>query len=261
MSKKEKEHDLGVATEPAKNPLDNFMPIGFEKRSKEHAPKIHQNSIDFGECSFDNYLGKLKKVMPTIKENTYLTAVGFTAPFDYGKFPNLTDFLKYFTKSAYQRELMGRELMYLYEPKIQATIKDTSTRSVEHASKIKDSGARTEFSTGAVRDMQSGKGRRDLLPMRAMIELSKHFEEGSKKYGDRNWEKGIELHAFVSSSMNHLFKFMIGETDEPHLTAAAWNIMCLLDTIIRIKEGKLPSSINTLPFDIETINLHWREND
>ena len=30
---------------------------------------------------------------------------------------------------------------------------------------IKDSGARTEFSTGAVRDIQEGKGRCDLLPL------------------------------------------------------------------------------------------------
>ena len=29
---------------------------------------------------------------------------------------------------------------------------------------IKDSGERTQFSTGAVRDMHEGKGRMDLLP-------------------------------------------------------------------------------------------------
>ena len=31
---------------------------------------------------------------------------------------------------------------------------------------IKDSGNRTEFATGAVRDIQVGKGRCDLLPLR-----------------------------------------------------------------------------------------------
>lgn len=44
---------------------------------------------------------------------------------------------------------------------------------------IKDSGERTEFGTGAVRDMHSGKGRMDLLPWEALIEVSKHCEEGA----------------------------------------------------------------------------------
>lgn len=38
-------------------------------------------------------------------------------------------------------------------------------------SHILDSGERTEFSTGAVRDMKSGKGRCDLLPLQLLPEL------------------------------------------------------------------------------------------
>ena len=37
---------------------------------------------------------------------------------------------------------------------------------------IKDSGERTEFSTGAVRDMQGGKGDMLSLPMDALLRLS-----------------------------------------------------------------------------------------
>ena len=40
---------------------------------------------------------------------------------------------------------------------------------------IKDSGQRTEFSTGAVRDMHEGKGRMDLLPLTAIIVNSKRL--------------------------------------------------------------------------------------
>ena len=54
---------------------------------------------------------------------------------------------------------------------------------------IKDSGERTEFSSGAVRDMHAGKGRMDLLPLTAIIELSKHCEEGAMKYGEHNVDK------------------------------------------------------------------------
>ena len=95
---------------------------------------------------------------------------------------------------------------------------------------IKDSGERTQFydSNGnptAVRDMHTGKGRMDLLPWEAIIEVSKHCEEGALKYGERNCEKGIPIHSLCDSAMRHLAKYMIGMDDEPHLRAAAWNIL------------------------------------
>jgi len=49
-------------------------------------------------------------------------------------------------------------------------------------SELKDSGARREFSTGAVRDISEGKGRCDLLPLDSVANMSdeydilKHFE-------------------------------------------------------------------------------------
>ena len=80
---------------------------------------------------------------------------------------------------------------------------------------IKDSGERTEFGTGAVRDMHSGKGRMDLLPWEALIEVSKHCEEGALKYGERNCEKGIPIHSLIDSAFRHLAKYMMGMDDDP----------------------------------------------
>lgn len=96
--------------------------------------------------------------------------------------------------------------------------------------RIKDSGDRTEFTTGAVRDMHLGKGRCDLLPPLALLRLAKHFEAGAIKYGDRNWEKGIPCHSFLDSALRHIFKYMAGYNDEDHLIAALWNIACLAET-------------------------------
>ncbi len=96
--------------------------------------------------------------------------------------------------------------------------------------KIADSGDRHKFKSGAVRDMQEGKGRCDLLPPLALLRLAKHFEAGAVKYGDRNWEKGIPINSFIDSALRHLFKYMAGEKDEDHLVAAAWNLMCALET-------------------------------
>ena len=89
---------------------------------------------------------------------------------------------------------------------------------------IKDSGDRTQFETGAVRDMSAGKGRMDLVPWNVIIRLSKHYEAGAKKYEERNWEKGVPSHSFLDSAFRHLAKYADGQKDEDHLIAAIWNL-------------------------------------
>lgn len=111
--------------------------------------------------------------------------------------------------------------------------------------KIKDSGERTEFESGAVRDMKKGVGRMDLLPACAVIRLSKHFEAGAVKYDDRNWEKGIPIHSFIDSALRHLMKYLDGQDDEDHLCAAAWNCMCAMWTEEKLPEMQdIPARMN-----------------
>lgn len=106
---------------------------------------------------------------------------------------------------------------------------------------IKDSGNRTKFSTGSVRDCKRGVGRMDLLPMTALIELSKHCENGALKYGEHNVDKGIPQHSFCDSAMRHLVKYMRGDTDENHIRAAAWNIMWALEqSVTRLELIDIP---------------------
>ena len=111
---------------------------------------------------------------------------------------------------------------------------------------VKDSGQRQEFTTGAQRDTQEGKGRFDLLPVHAITRLAQHFENGAKKYNDNNWRKGIPLNRYLDSACRHLFKFMDGERDEDHAIAAAWNILCLIETEYMINQGILPKELDTL---------------
>ena len=175
-----------------------------------------------------------------------------------------------------------------------ANYTDTCKRCVESgtfggyrekdAPTILDSGERREFETGAVRDIQEGKGRCDLLPLmqvaetigmigepneviqaislyqteggveflkkaitdflgeigwtipHAMIEVSKHFEAGCQKYGERNWEKGIPEHCYIDSAIRHYLKWRDGMTDEPHDRAVVWNLLCLWWTHENITE-------------------------
>lgn len=166
---------------------------------------------------------------------------------------------------------------------------------LDNTPSIRDSGARTEFPTGAVRDIQEGKGRCDLLPLdvvaecysfgwpedctgtvfadlylftktgnsdhlyrvltavepfKAMsdmfLEVAKHFEEGAKKYGEHNWQKGIPLPRYIDSAVRHYLKWLRGDKDEPHDRAFCWNIMCAIWTC------KHKPELNTYRKDVES---------
>lgn len=141
---------------------------------------------------------------------------------------------------------------------------------------IKDSGDRRTFETGAVRDMQEGKGRCDLMPLQVVARLldvrtgdyivkaiaaftekrdtkclyaallsfahlafrgqietmildtAKHFEEGAKKYGENNWQKGLPVNCYADSALRHYYKWRRGDKDENHDRAFVWNIMCCI---------------------------------
>ena len=111
---------------------------------------------------------------------------------------------------------------------------------------IKDSGNRREFNTGAVRDIQAGKGRMDLLPWAAVMEVSKHCEAGAIKYGEHNVDRGIPTHSLCDSAARHLAKYFDGQCDEQHLLAAAWNLLWAIQM-----ELKYP----------ELVDTPWRKQD
>jgi hypothetical protein len=106
---------------------------------------------------------------------------------------------------------------------------------------IKDSGDRRVFASGAMRDMSGGdgteqKGDMALLPWAAIMEVSKHCENGAKKYGRHNVDKGIPTSSLLDSAARHLAKHLDGWTDEPHLLACAWNVLWAIQTTIKHPE-------------------------
>ena len=60
----------------------------------------------------------------------------------------------------------------------------------------------------------------------SMLELSKHFAEGMKKYGKDNWKKGIPISSYMDSGIRHYLKVKAGWNDEPHDKAFIWNLIC-----------------------------------
>lgn len=61
-----------------------------------------------------------------------------------------------------------------------------------------------------------------------LLEVAKHFEDGAKKYGDNNWQKGIPVNCYIDSALRHYLKFRRGDKDEPHDRAFVWNLMCCI---------------------------------
>lgn len=114
--------------------------------------------------------------------------------------------------------------------KVPFVIQDLDRECTEYpenrkAPQILDSGDRTQFESGAVRDMHAGKGDMVSLPAAAILRLSKHYENGALKYGRWNYSKGIPVSSFIDSAFRHLFKYLDGWDDEDHLSAAAFNVL------------------------------------
>jgi hypothetical protein len=111
---------------------------------------------------------------------------------------------------------------------------------------VKDSGKRQEFETGSKRDTQDGKGRYVLIPTIPMRRLAKHYENGSAKYGDRNWEKGQPLSRYLDSCERHLQAVKDGLTDEDHASAVSWNMFAFIWTLEMIRAGLLPKELDDM---------------
>lgn len=69
-----------------------------------------------------------------------------------------------------------------------------------------------------------------------LLEVSKQFEEGAKKYGEYNWQKGIPVKCYIDSATRHYLKHLRGDKDEPHDRAFVWNIMCAAWTCLNHPE-------------------------
>lgn len=99
----------------------------------------------------------------------------------------------------------------------------------------KDSGARSEYASGMVRDTQEGKPRFHLmLPLgvpfdeQMLTRLAALMERGMDKYGWRNWEKADsdeELIRFKESAFRHFVQWLTGEDDEDHAAAVMFNVI------------------------------------
>jgi hypothetical protein len=67
----------------------------------------------------------------------------------------------------------------------------------------------------------------EMLP--AIVRVLARFQMGAIKYSRRNWLNCEDPQTYKESAARHLMQYIHGETDEDHLSAAAANILILLD--------------------------------
>jgi hypothetical protein len=137
------------------------------------------------------------------------------------------------------------------EPEKPVESHETSIRETQAPLSSTDETKRS-FSTGAVRDSDDGKPRMDLIAPEAMIALGRVLANGTKHYGERNWERGIPLSQFLASMMRHYVAVQMGDHSENHDEKMLWNAMAFVATAVRIKAGKLP---------VELDDIGWTKED
>ena len=236
---------------------------------------------------------KLKEMHPDWDENVINGQTMSYCPFELGiNYPPKQACSHTTCKHCWNHEIPKEKgetkVIYAHIPGY--NVEEVNAVDVKVEPVIKDSGDRTEFETGAVRDMREGKGRCDLMPLEVVanmlelkkknadkpidsireflrndndtfhlsmalewfaenaydgdfctmfLEVAKHFEEGAKKYGENNWQKGIPVHCYIDSAVRHYLKWLRGDKDEPHDRAFVWNLMCCIwEVDCRCKETK-----------------------
>ena len=117
----------------------------------------------------------------------------------------------------------------------------------------KDSGARSEYASGMVRDTQDGKPRFNLMfPLgvpyqeQMITRLAELLERGMDKYGWRNWEKADsdeELIRFRESAHRHFIQWLTGETDEDHCAAVIFNLIAAETVKYKQRENKKKQTV------------------
>jgi hypothetical protein len=93
---------------------------------------------------------------------------------------------------------------------------------------VKDSGERTQFDGGMVRDVDTDKTNYALVADGPMLRRwAEHLTAGAKKYAKRNWmlARGQAAHERArESAFRHFMQWYYGQDDEDHAAAVFFNI-------------------------------------
>lgn len=93
----------------------------------------------------------------------------------------------------------------------------------------------------------SGKARLELIPSEVMFALGEILGAGADKYGDRNWELGMNWSRVFGACMRHLwcwwgakaptsYNFAFGDLDEETNFSHLWHALACLVFLVTYEE-------------------------
>lgn len=110
---------------------------------------------------------------------------------------------------------------------------------------VKDSGERSEYESGMLREPDYDKPRFDLMVAEGVpydeqiiTRFALLLGKGAAKYADRNWEQANskeEVDRMKASAFRHFMQWYCGEDDEDHAAAVLFNIMAAEMTEFKMK--------------------------
>ena len=217
-----------------KSDLEILNAIAEELKSVDH-PRFAQNMIDF----YEHLVSRVPEDgFNQILDDNDLSVEQETAILQLQRYGYLDRTIQGISRGRveYYVNLRGKRFLELANNQVHSVVVG-----------MQDSGQRETFSTGAVRDTAEGKCRPDLISPFATERLAEWLRQGSLKYAERNWEKGLPVSRSIASLCRHLMKFQQGCTDEDHIAAIMCNAMFIAHTQEMCKRGVLPESLLDMP--------------
>jgi hypothetical protein len=113
-----------------------------------------------------------------------------------------------------------------------------------------DSGSRVTFATGAKREHLAD--RFDLIPPLVLRRLARRYALGAKKYGERNYQKGLPVSDVFNHALEHLLQWYEDLrnaclSSDDHLAAALWNIATLIELSAVVLPAEYEGAEGPLP--------------
>lgn len=86
----------------------------------------------------------------------------------------------------------------------------------------------------------SGKARHDLIPPELPDAVAQVLAFGASKYGERNWEKGMNWGRPFAALMRHMWAWWRGEANDPETGMShLWHAACCIAFLIAFEQRKI----------------------
>lgn len=80
----------------------------------------------------------------------------------------------------------------------------------------------------------------DLIPPEAIEALAAILSDGAKRYGERNWEKGMNWGRVYAAALRHLFSWWKGENKDPESGFShLWHALCCVSFLVTYEKREI----------------------